>query len=109
MAEVANRDLRNLVSATGVKEHLPSAPGITVAPNPVRDQVTVRFDQNIDGMLNYKLISMDGRQVLSGEQFSNDGKMDLQLPILSLKDGIYVLFINSDDKVFKTKLMVNHN
>jgi len=76
--------------------------GIRVYPNPVRESVTVEFSGTLtDNPSDAKLYDLNGSllvDIKSKDQF-------LELDLTTLKDGIYILIITSDDNTSIHKII----
>lgn len=69
-------------------------------PNPVKDILTIKLQENIINDTYYQLINGIGSVVLSG-------RFTAQLDLSQLKEGIYHLRILADDKQSTIKIMKN--
>lgn len=79
----------------GIEEHSSSA--IELFPNPVKDQLTIEFEGNVQSL---ELISMDGK--LLKKQTADFSKMDLR----DVKSGIYIVKIISMDGLVFTEQLI---
>jgi hypothetical protein len=77
-------------------------------PNPVRDQLYLAYDLDVNTAVNATLFSLDGRscgELLSSEQDKGRHQVALQLPG-SLAPGIYFLRLSAGERVTVKKIVV---
>ena len=70
-----------------------SEPGITIMPNPAKDNITIRYDHAGKGMMN--IIDATGRKIKSLTVTGSSGSINLD--ISAWKAGVYLLTFPSDD------------
>lgn len=71
-------------------------------PNPASSEVEISFDNGIDRIMIYDI---SGKQVFESQDL--DGIRQRSLDISSLKEGMYMVRILSDDRILSRKLMKN--
>ena len=91
-----------------IAENFPSTMKLEVIPNPFNDKLNVNFFAarntavNIDlvDMLGRKIVSLPGRQILSGKQ-----QIELDLSGKNIKPGIYVLQLRDEQHSLYQRIM----
>ncbi len=61
---------------------------------------------NLYGPFSYRIISVIGQTVQSGQSELNWLQPSLELPILDVSEGIYMIVFEFQDKVFKSKIVI---
>ncbi|MBK9285633.1 MAG: PKD domain-containing protein [Sphingobacteriaceae bacterium] len=64
--------------------------GLSVAPNPVRDQLIVTTNQNIEGKIQYEIMNNIGQIVQKSQLLPNQNNKNL-IEVLELAPGVYHL------------------
>jgi uncharacterized repeat protein (TIGR01451 family) len=98
-AVVTNTTINHFLNPVGIKEI--NAHEFSVYPNPSENEFTVRFTKNSSAKIS--VYSVEGNLLLEKVSQSN-------IETLSLKDfakGIYILKVESEQKVFTKKLIKN--
>ncbi len=70
---------------------------LELAPNPVQDQLTVRYDSKWEGTAQLQVLDLMGRAVQVQWATVTVGKNQIELSTTVLQNGTYVLLITSDD------------
>lgn len=75
-------------------------------PNPAKDRIHVRYNASENGMFHIRLMSLEGKVLLSNDFVGKPGAqvVDLDLPESKLKPGFYLLEVQSEDQVFRQKV-----
>lgn len=76
--------------------------GLFLFPNPVNDELTVKWGQMVEGDLNFEILNLDGR-IMKAFQ-TNGGEMNHRTDVSRLSSGMYILRVRDDfgdEKVFK--------
>ena len=96
-------DCRNSVAdpTTQVKE-IQQYTNIKIYPNPAKEQITVDFSANGEGIMDVKIFNMLGVNVLS-QQYNKGGQININ--VASLPAGVYVVRCVQNDKVTSTRLI----
>lgn len=77
-----------------------------VAPNPVRDILTIGHYANDAGPIEYRLFSLDGRLLLSSRQTATDGGWQQhQIDLKQLKAGYYLLQVTDTESTFSWQII----
>jgi Secretion system C-terminal sorting domain len=80
---------------------------ITVSPNPIKDYTIINFYKAASGKVQFKLLTIAGKQVATEEKFATQGQQSLQLNFTKgLPKGIYILSFVDDKKVNSIKLEI---
>jgi photosystem II stability/assembly factor-like uncharacterized protein len=78
----------------------PDVEAINIYPNPVSDQLHIR---DLTGQVPYSITNLAGSTVLSGVM------NDHVISVLSLPEGVYMLRMQQDEKVFGARFVVKRN
>lgn len=79
----------------------------TLVPNPASGEVAVNFICKFAANEIINVYDNRGYLVLSKEVVCAEGANNTKLDISSLKNGLYFVFLNTKDKTYKSKLVVN--
>lgn len=97
--------------ATKLNENLSASNKLSIFPNPVRDNFTIKYNAVKIGKMNAKLFSITGQEVANLLQDKvielGDVVFKLSLAELLLPKGLYLLEINVDDKKSIHKIIVD--
>ena len=74
--------------------------GIEVFPNPARDQISIRFDEQGEAVV--KLFDLTGRLVLS----TTTSTSCLSIPTQGLSSGLYTILVHQQEKMFTKHLII---
>ena len=77
----------------------------SVIPNPSTGIVTVAIDTN--DKVNLTLIDMSGRQVYNHQFENNSNFFNQEINLGLLQKGVYLLTVNSDEKIATKKIIIN--
>jgi len=73
------------------------AMGLNYFPNPVSDQVTIRFDMEVEGQAQLQLFDLNGQQVTTVFNGTLDaGRQELQAEMAELPKGSYILLLRAN-------------
>ncbi|RYF95895.1 MAG: T9SS type A sorting domain-containing protein [Chitinophagaceae bacterium] len=67
-----------------------------IYPNPADRQLTLEMGSSATEKINWKVISMSGANILSGQRVIGSGTTVLQLDVSKLSKGVYLLSIEGD-------------
>lgn len=100
----------NITSTTGSFEQLNYYSGLTVYPNPVKDQINIGLTlENID-KLDIEIIDLLGKVVFYSDyspEFSGNHSINLSIP--EINNGYYILLIKQKEQLIGTqKLIIQH-
>lgn len=84
-------------------ENLDSGNDILIIPNPVKDFITIK-STGIKQIRGYDITDMNGKQ-LESASFQHDGIRDIQISVMNLSTGKYILRLMTDKKTV-TKVFV---
>jgi len=99
---------KEVISPSGLTEVLPASGHMDISPNPVTDHVNIRFNEALNGKVNYMLMSLDGRQIMKGDDIVTGNQLNLRVPE-GISTGMHVLIIQYGNKAFTTKLIISNN
>lgn len=81
---------------------------IVVYPNPVRDQLNIKFHNTNQAIVSLTMFDTSGRTVLHKTEISGN-KIDYQVDISNLNNGLYLLKINSVEKTITKRIVLKNN
>lgn len=74
-------------------------------PNPVVNELTVEFPGNVEGPLDYQILSIEGRSVQNGELQNQSSFDQYIINTESLHSGYYLLKINTEKQSYISKFV----
>lgn len=84
--------------------------GINISPNPMvsGDMITVRFEAASNATVDFKLVDMTGRVVITQQNKVSEGTNSVSISKLDrLQPGMYILQMNDGSAVQTTKLIIS--
>ncbi len=75
-------------------------------PNPAKDLVKLSINHADGGALQIKFFSLDGREVKSLSVNGNGKFSTVEVPLIGLQIGVYVIQVNQNGNSAKTKLVI---
>lgn len=102
VVNVVDSDVPVDVVLTGVENNI--IENLSVYPNPVNSNLTVKFNLTDNNPVTLQLISTDGRVVYS-ENIANNGQIERALDLTNNANGVYFLKIESASGVSFHKVM----
>jgi hypothetical protein len=78
--------------------------GISVGPNPVREQITVGFNTNVDGDIQYEILNSIG-QIVQKFSFKADQNSSVNINVQALSAGVYHLSLSIGNTKNTTKFI----
>jgi hypothetical protein len=106
-ASISGTNFREDGSAVEEEIDLEPATGlVNLYPNPANDKVMLEYQAVKDGILQVTLFDGMGRQVLASQQAVSTGATTLGLPLPSLINGVYVLYIVDGDQRYQQRFVV---
>ena len=82
-----------------------ASPGIAVAPHPVSDRLAIHLDQPVVGHVQFQIFDLKGRLLLAFGQDLTIPEFRLELPVEGLASGMYLLELNSQDQLIRTRFL----
>ncbi len=80
---------------------------LTLAPNPVSENIVLKYAVNASGPVNIVLLDLNGREVAQLEDANKTaGNYQLQFNVNSLPNGIYMLRLQSNQEIHTSKVIV---
>lgn len=80
---------------------------LTLAPNPVSENMVLKYAVNASGPVNIVLLDLNGREVAYLETANKTaGNYQLQFNVNSLPNGIYMLRLQSNQEIHTSKVIV---
>lgn len=80
---------------------------IRVYPNPARSDVHIRLNaESIIGKVNYEVMDMTGRVVLSGEKMADGFNDQITLSVASLQEGVYTVMTKTNKGFNSSRFVV---
>lgn len=106
-ASISGTNFREDGSAVEEEIDLEPATGlVNLYPNPANDKVMLDYQAAKDGIVQVMLFDGMGRQVLASQQAVSTGATTLGLPLPSLSNGVYVLYIVDGDQRYQQRFVV---
>ena len=100
-----NSALQEIV--TGVDDFENAGSALTISPNPLTNQATIRFVIEDRSRVEMNLFDLQGRLIKTfGNQIFSPGQHELTLSGTGLKSGIYLLKFRNDQLVTSQKLII---
>lgn len=99
---------KEALSTSSVKDVINGTAALAVYPNPATDgNITLVYDlgKNIQ-RADFQLFNISGQSVFSQKLPLSEGLQQLNLPVLGLKEGIYLAHIRYNDKAITQKIVV---
>lgn len=75
---------------------------VTVFPNPFADEITVDFDEEVDGVMTVEISDRTGRQVFTQNWTNPGSSLVLDMQDLNMYPGMYILKVKQDGVESKT-------
>lgn len=97
---------KTLVSPSAVEEVIPEGTEFKVSPNPVRDHVSILFNEDLAGSATVDLYDISGRTVYTAEKKIENGSLELKLPAGLTRTGMHILVVRTGNKAYTAKLMI---
>jgi len=82
---------------------------VSVYPNPVKDQLTIDFGQEIKGVVTLAIFDINGRQVYSSQLEVRDYKLTFRIPESSVCSGLHLLKVVTGSGISTSKFLVTKN
>ncbi len=79
---------------------------VRVFPNPATDHINIQTDMSGASVLHYRLLSVEGKVLLEGEEPLPAGRKVFALPFGKLNTGIYLLELETDAWTTSRKLIL---
>ena len=99
---------KELISASGIFDNTRVSEAI-IYPNPVKDRLTVDFGKEISGSADIMIFDMTGKQVYSSRHVINDNAVAVSLQESSVRNGLHLMKVITEDGLFTSKFMVYNN
>ena len=94
-----------LEEITGVEDVNSLAEGITIYPNPIADNVYIKFNTKVDGNLTIKLFNVTGALVKEIKIKGSNNRNTIRVPLTNQTKGIYILEIEGKKMNWRTKFV----
>ena len=79
---------------------------ISTYPNPVENELNIRWENEQTGIANILITDMTGREVYSSQLDMNTKSGSTQINTAALKDGVYFISIRSGSFSYTNKIVV---
>jgi hypothetical protein len=93
-------------TTTAIYEVVDNELNITVAPNPVTDELVITSNENLQ-QATVRLIDMNGKVIYSGVHSLNNEQIVLSLANENIGKEMYLLEIGSGNYLFKKKMQIH--
>ena len=80
--------------------------GVSVFPNPAREQVTIRFEAGLSGPATLTLRNLHGQRIWQQALSPQPAGAALSLPLEGLARGLYLLELSQAQGIFRDKLLL---
>jgi len=80
----------------------------SIYPNPAKDKINFILNENNSGTVGIKMTDLTGRNVFTGEFMNVQPGQVLTINSSGFKNGIYLIYIVSGDKMGTRKIIVRH-
>lgn len=106
LAAIANNNLITIEveNVTG-KENLMSDNEITVYPNPVKDNLYLKFDKALEWDVRIRIIGIDGSILKTLQPGPVQGKAVLDISLSDLPPGLYILSVEGNKISYKARIV----
>lgn len=95
----------NFSNATSVVKIVSNEKKLTIYPNPVTDQLNVQFESSIAEETKIQIIDMQGMLVYQQILSSQSGLNYSTIPVVNLKNGLYLCRLQNGDKLETCKFI----
>lgn len=77
-----------------------------IYPNPATDRINIQYNAAENGIVNIRLLSIEGKAILASRYSAQAGQqvVDLDLPEDKLAKGMYILEVENDGQYFRQKV-----
>ena len=81
---------------------------IKICPNPISENdLTVFFNNTLFSVYDVKIVTMDGRTVLSDTLNMNSGQNHIKLNVSNLENGSYILELKNKSERYISKIIIS--
>jgi len=91
----------------GINDLLNAESEITFFPNPVVDQLMIRFNKKMTGLATVKIIDLNGK-IISSSQLNNVENGTFTFDAKTLPNGIYNVVIENDNASHTERVVIAH-
>jgi thiol-disulfide isomerase/thioredoxin len=109
--EPTEENITNAVVEAGgllVGNHELSADNIEIYPNPVRHEISIQLSPDFKSEIHFRLNDLNGKQIISGLIPENRNSI-FKLPVSEIRNGLYLLRLESENQIFTQKIFINHD
>ena len=104
MADVQNLNFSNITSS----DETPSASGkMSLYPNPAKDHLQISYESTTEENVSVTIINIQGTVVFQQKTISQTGTNQMNIPIFSLQNGMYLCKFQKGIKIEMTKFIKN--
>ena len=93
------------LGGSGVGVRMDGIESLEIYPNPATNELNIRLDDAMTGDIQYKIVSIEGRQAVNGTIDSSNGFREFKIKTEELLPGYYFLRVESNDKVNVSKFV----
>jgi hypothetical protein len=98
----------NEASVTAVSVSDKQEVNFNIYPNPANDKINFILNENNTGLVSIKMTDLTGRNVFTGEFMNVQPGQVLTINSSGFRNGIYLIYIISGDKLSTGKIVVRH-
>ena len=93
------------LGGSGVGVRMDGIESLEIYPNPATNELNIRLDDAMTGDIQYKIVSIEGRQAVNGTIDSSNGFREFKINTNELLPGYYFLKVESNEKVYVSKFV----
>ena len=82
---------------------------LSVYPNPVKDQLTLKLPESLSSSMDVKLFSIEGKLISEGSHTPDFGQNNYRMNTSDLSPGLYILQFIADEKVYQGRFVKGIN
>ncbi|OQA01206.1 MAG: Streptopain precursor [Bacteroidetes bacterium ADurb.Bin408] len=95
-------------SASGIANKTEDA-SLNIYPNPASEAIYIDYKSPCKGSFDVHVYASDGREVFRADKnIAPKGYTNLLIPVLEWSNGLYVVRLINEKKIFYQKLIINH-
>lgn len=95
----------NVADPSSVGEPGSGISGITIGPNPFRDQLTVNFTHTGSSSIHFEIYDLLGTRIHGQEVRSYAGINQIQYTGAALKPGMYLILLRDEEKTYTARII----
>ncbi len=93
-----------LTGPSAMRELSREEASLNLFPNPTAGRLNIFLDNGWNGMIHYRIFTLNGRSVLEGEMSKNGGTLKDRISISGLQPGLYLMEITHNGEKITRKI-----